>query len=137
MDEAGLYSKKNLMKGELVFRGTALLTETKRTTHTIQLDWDKHVTMDMPATLVNHSCEANVGIKENELGAYDFFALHDIPAHAEVLWDYETAESEIANFPCSCGAYKCRGSLQGYKIHGKEVCKAYGTEYVAPYLLRQ
>lgn len=133
----GLYSKKDLRKGELVFRGAALATTSARTTHTVQLDWDKHVTMDMPATLVNHSCDANVGIKENELGAYDFFALRDIPMNTEVLWDYETAESEIANFQCSCGADRCRGFLQGFKTHGKEVSKAYGTEYVAPYLLRQ
>ena len=133
----GLYSRKDLKKGELVFRGAALSIDTTRTTHTVQVDWDKHVTMDMPATLVNHSCEANVGIQENELGAYDFFALCDIPINTEVLWDYETAEDEIANFPCFCGADKCRGTLQGFNSHGDEVLKAYGSEYVASYLLQK
>ena len=133
----GLYSRKDLKKGELVFRGAALSIDTTRTTHTVQIDWDKHVTMDMPATLVNHSCDANVGIQENELGAYDFFALCDIPVGAEILWDYETAEDEIGNFPCSCGADKCRGTLQGFNGHGDEVLKAYGSEYVASYLLQK
>jgi hypothetical protein len=48
--------------------------------------------MDMPATLINHSCEANAGILDNEYGAYNFYAIKKIKTGDELTWDYGCAE---------------------------------------------
>jgi len=132
----GLFARRALAPGELAFRGRALKTSSQRDSHSVQIDWDMHVTMDRPAILVNHACQANVGIQENELGAYDFFVLRDIPEGSELLWDYEAGEAEIANFTCSCGAPQCRVTLKGFKYHGDQVLQLYGKDFIAPYLLR-
>jgi hypothetical protein len=133
----GLFARATIVLGDLVFRGTALETTRQRTSHSIQLDWEKHVTMDAPAILVNHSCAANLGIRENDLGAYDFYALRDIPSSSELLWDYETAESEMSGFDCECGDPECRGQLKGFQSHGDQVLATYSKGFVAPYLLRE
>ena len=132
----GLFARQDIPKGARVFRGRALETSHDKDSHTVQIDWTKHVTMDLPAVLVNHSCQANLGIQENDLGAYDFFALQAIPEHSELLWDYETAEHEIEDFECSCGSPNCRGVLKGFQAHGDLLVQIYGRDYVAPYLLR-
>jgi uncharacterized protein len=94
--------------------------------------------MDLPAILVNHSCEANVGIRTNNVGAYDFIALRDVKKGEEVLWDYETSEYNLyGQFLCSCGVSNCRGILKGFHSHGHTVIQLYGKEYIAPYLLRK
>jgi hypothetical protein len=109
--------------------------------------------MDLPARLINHVCNvANVGIRATRqhsqshpaaaatattttTPSYDFYAVRDIQAGEELLWDYECSEYEISNFRCQCGMPGCRGELRGYKFHGPEVLKAYGERYVAAYLL--
>ena len=133
----GLYAKKHIPKGKLVFSARALeyLDDDQRNSHSIQTDWNKHVIMDLPAVLVNHSCDANVGIQANTSGAYDFVAIRDIAQDNEVLWDYETSEYSIeSQFQCSCGAENCRGLLKGFHANGKLVEKLYGKEFIAPYL---
>ena len=51
--------------------------------------------MDLPAVMINHSCDANVGIKDNELGAYDFIAIKHIKDNEELTWDYGCAEYSV------------------------------------------
>ena len=50
--------------------------------HSIQIDWDKHILMELPARFLNHCCEPNIGVEArrglNENGSYDFVALRDI-----------------------------------------------------------
>ena len=146
----GLFATEDIPKGRCVFRGTALEVlkhndddsqddnnDNFRDSHTVQTDWDTHVVMDIPAILVNHSCHANVGIRPNNVGAYDFIALTPIKKGQEILWDYETSEYDIASqFTCCCGSSNCRGVLSGYKNHGPIVKELYGEDYIAPYLLR-
>ena len=59
-----------------------------RTIHTIQRDFDEHVLMDLPGRLLNHSCHANIGLVDNDMGAFDFYALRDIAAGDEFTIDY-------------------------------------------------
>jgi hypothetical protein len=44
--------------------------------------------MDLPARFINHSCEANVGIRDNDLGAgaFDFLALKPVLRDEELTW---------------------------------------------------
>ena len=88
--------------------------------------------MDLPATLINHSCDANVGIRDNDLGAYDFFALTDIVEGEELVWDYNASEWEISTpFQCACGSPRCRGRLRGFKHDGEHIRDAYGPFYAS------
>jgi hypothetical protein len=129
----GVHAIKPFAPGELVLKANALAT-IPRDTHTLQKDWDTHIMVDVPARLLNHSCDANVGLMDNEEGGYDFIALRMIEVGEELVWDYESTEWEIRGFEkCICGAANCRGSIGGFKKHGAEVEAQYG-EYIANYL---
>eukprot|EP00586_Coscinodiscus_wailesii_P020947 CAMPEP_0172494326 /NCGR_PEP_ID=MMETSP1066-20121228/45227_1 /TAXON_ID=671091 /ORGANISM="Coscinodiscus wailesii, Strain CCMP2513" /LENGTH=177 /DNA_ID=CAMNT_0013265217 /DNA_START=208 /DNA_END=741 /DNA_ORIENTATION=- len=130
----GVRASRTFSKHEKVMTAKALAV-TARDAHTLQKDWDKHVLVDLPSRFINHSCEANVGIKDNSLGAYDFFALEEIKEGEDMFWDYETAEYEpLGGFQnCKCGALKCRGLMKGFKDSGNTIKKQYGS-YYANYL---
>eukprot|EP00978_Attheya_sp_CCMP212_P011521 scaffold28448_cov51-Attheya_sp.AAC.2 len=129
----GLEASRSFREGDKVMSSKALEV-TPVGSHTVQTGWDRHVLIDLPARFVNHSCDANLGIKDNIGGAYDFFALKEIEEGSELLWDYETSEYEIGSFEtCLCGSQRCRGSLGGFKKHGDQIKNFYG-EYVADYL---
>jgi hypothetical protein len=120
--------------GELVMRGKAMQVSSEPCSHSVQTDWDRHVIMDLPARYINHSCDASVGIRANDFGAFDFFALRRIDKGQELLWDYETSEYKISSaFRCTCGASNCRGVLKGYEFHEETVRERYGN-YIADYL---
>lgn len=95
---------------------------------------DAHIYIDLPARFINHSCDANCGIKDNEFGAYDFFARRVILEGDELNFNYETTEHVISAFEtCMCGSENCRGYVAGFGKHGDELKEDYG-EYVADYL---
>ena len=132
----GLFALERFEKGEFVLRGNALLVNDVQDKHSIQTGWDLHAQMDFPARLINHVCgDANVGVRLNETGAYDFYAMEVIHPETELLFDYETTEYHIEDFPCHCGSQHCRGSLQGFKSHGPDVLRHYETDFISPYLL--
>lgn len=134
----GIYASRNLLKSERLIKITPLSISDSPNQHSIQIDWDKHINVDIPARFVNHSCnEANVGIKILDESA-DFYALRDIPEGDELLWDYETSEYHVSeSFPCNCGSSTCRGQIRGFRFHGSQVLAAYGPEFIAPYLLEK
>ena len=132
-DGWGVMASKPFAGGELILSSTAIATITKDA-HSLQKDWDKHVLIDLPARFINHSCNANVGLQDNDKGAYDFIALREIPEGAELFWDYETTEYDITGFDmCMCGEKRCRGSIGGFHKHGEQIKHHYG-KYHAAYL---
>jgi hypothetical protein len=133
----GVFSEKAFSCGEKIMTGKAVFLQTHRDSHSVQTSWTTHAIMNLPAILINHSCNANVGIQDNEVGAFDFFALRDISPGDELVWDYEASEWEIKGFKCSCGAPNCRRELRGFGVHGDQLLKLYGEQFVARYLLTQ
>lgn len=131
----GLFADRNFVEGDKIMSSIAKSISIERDSHSVQTGLQKHVTMNIPAILINHSCSANVGIHDNDEGAFDFYALCVIKKGEELLWDYETAEYEIESFSCSCGAIGCRRELKGFSKHGEIVKKLYGDKYIARYLL--
>jgi len=133
----GLVSSRLFQKGEKVMSSHAICISHCRDSHSVQMAWDQHANIDLPARFVNHSCDANLGIKNNysdDTGVYDFYALKDIDEGKELLWDYETSEYEIGSFDnCLCGSPKCRVSMGGFKKNGDKVKKMYG-DHIADYL---
>lgn len=126
---------QRFQRGEKILSSAVLSESSVRHSHTVQVGWERHVVMDLPARFINHSCDANVGVRDNEAsGAYDFFAIRDIEPGEELLWDYEAAEYEISAFEkCLCGSPKCRKILGGFKMNGDKIRELYG-EYYANYL---
>jgi len=58
---------------------------------------------------LNHSCDPNCEVDEIK-GRVWLFALRDIAAGEELVWDYNLYDDE-APAPCSCGSANCRGTM--------------------------
>ncbi|KAL7484436.1 hypothetical protein ACHAW6_010076 [Cyclotella cf. meneghiniana] len=143
----GAYAARNFMKGELLISsklkdvnaGGAIKSSAASCAHSIQIDWNKHILMDLPARYLNHSCEPNVGVLGlNANGSYNFVALRDISCDEELRFDYETTEFEVGAFSvCCCGSSRCRGKVYGYKYNGHFIRENYNEENIASYLLQR
>ncbi|TDV44192.1 SET domain-containing protein [Actinophytocola oryzae] len=105
-----------LRPGERVVIGRAVQVVPHRTSHSFQIAWDTHVDLDEPARYINHSCDPNTGIQDNNHNGFDFVALRDIAPTEEITWDYETSEYvSIAVAHCLCGAATCRTTIHGFQ----------------------
>lgn len=61
------------------------------------------------AAYLNHSCDPNCEVDEIKDRVW-IFALRDIAAGEELLWDYNLYDDEDPA-PCHCGSPKCRGTM--------------------------
>ena len=61
------------------------------------------------AAYFNHSCDPNCEIYEVKGRAF-IFALREIAAGEELLWDYNLYDDDDPA-PCHCGSPKCRGTM--------------------------
>lgn len=130
----GVFAAIDFAKGETVLVGRKVRVLPQRTPHSIQMDFDLHVLIDEPAVLINHCCQPNTGVRNNQWGGYDFVALVDIGAGDEITFDYETTETEFsARFQAACDVPECRKQLCGFFNLPVEVRKSYG-EFIADYL---
>jgi hypothetical protein len=122
----GLMALRNLEKGERIIQSKTLETMTVPNSHTIQMDWHRHVLLDLPARFVNHRCHtANLGLKENqEEQTFEFYVLRDIAKGEELTWDYCDTEYDMESpFTCTCGDTHCRKIVRGWKYEEKSSCK--------------
>lgn len=104
-----------------------------RTNHSFQIDWNTHVDLTSPACYINHSCDPNTGIRDNDHGGFDFVALREIAPSEEITWDYETSEyTSIAVPRCRCGAANCRKVIRGFRYRRAD--RTWRPTYLADYL---
>ena len=131
----GLFASRDFSVGDLVMTSKPIVVTETRDSHSVQIDWNTHIQMNLPARLINHSCFSNVGIKNNENNdSYDFRAIRPITEGEELTWDYEASEWELSTpFDCGCGSANCRKRLEGFKVNGSIIREQYG-EYYADYL---
>ena len=61
---------------------------------------------------LNHSCDPNCEIDEIK-GRVWLFALRDIAAGEELVWDYNLYDDDEPA-PCHCGSRRCRGTMYGW-----------------------
>ena len=60
---------------------------------------------------VNHSCDPNAGVRIEGTAA-ELFAIRDIAAGEEILFDYSTTlDEEDFTMDCRCGSPSCRGRV--------------------------
>jgi hypothetical protein len=129
----GLVALQTYQPGDKVLTAKAVAS-VPRDSHSVQKGMDAHVRIDLPARFINHSCDANCGVQDNEFGAYDFIARRTIQEGEELSFNYETSEYVISAFEeCMCGAKNCRGYVAGFGTHGEQLKDDYG-EYIAGYL---
>lgn len=133
----GVFAAKSFKKGELVIRGKKVKKVNERTDYSFQTDLNTQVQLNTPARLVNHSCDPNLGVKNNKLGGYDFIALRNITSGEELTWDYAMTEliSISIKNKCMCKTDRCRGTIGGFLCLSFEVRKKYG-KFIAEYLKR-
>jgi uncharacterized protein len=133
----GVFATKKIVQGETVVVGIPIEEVPERTIYSFQMDFNLYVNLDKPAVVINHSCNPNTGVRNNQFGGYNFVALGDIEADEEITWDYETTEYEsIAVSRCLCGSLSCRGKTLGFKFREQMLRDRYG-EYIADYLKTQ
>ena len=120
---------------EVVVFGGAGQVVPERTNHSFQTGLHTHVDMAPPACYLNHSCDPNTGVVDNDQGGFDFVALREIATGEEITWDYETSEFiSIAVPHCRCGAANCRGVIRGFLYRCSD--SAWQPTHLAGYLRR-
>lgn len=130
----GVFAARDFARGETVIVGKAIEYPAERTRMSVQLDWARHVEMDAPAALLNHSCEPNLGVRENQWCAYDFVARRTILAGEELAFDYAMTEhSLVASLSCLCGSATCQGEIRPWRERDNEWSDR-NAEWIAPYL---
>lgn len=70
--------------------------------------------------LINHSCDPNVGIKNDNM-----VAMRDIEVDEELAYDYAMTDSGDWNNECLCGSEKCRVRRSGKDWMIPELQKKY------------
>ena len=109
---------------------------SRRSRHSIQVDFNHHIEFPSPIRIFNHSCEPNCGYLVRAADEIlEVVAIRPIAAGEELTVDYATFEEEIEHMPgpCLCGAPSCRGRILGYHALPKELRERYGS-LIAPYL---
>ena len=131
-----VFARRPYSQGETVVTSRRVSTTTERSVRSIQYDDQVHIYMDEPALLLNHACDPNTGIANNEKESFNFIALRDIDAGEEITWDYETTEWDLVGiFDCQCEATQCRGQLRGFPSLDQALVHSYGA-YIADYIKR-
>jgi hypothetical protein len=108
----GVFASRDLAPGEIILaiEGPIIdFAETKRRgpreCMAIQIGPDRYIDTQPPGVFVNHSCEPNAGIRQNQ----NLVALRKIRQRQEIRYDYSTTmEEDSFAMQCLCGAPTCR-----------------------------
>jgi hypothetical protein len=107
-----LHSTTSFKKGEVICNFKAGLTQKNATYLTVQVDIDKHITLQ-PEFLqyINHSCEPSVFFDTTTM---QLIALQDLNAGDEFTFFYPSTEWDMAQpFVCNCGSNNCLQLING------------------------
>lgn len=140
----GVYARQLVSAGEIVMIwGGRIITEAEieqvpqeLRRAVVQIEEGLYsVTMGEPepADYINHSCNANVGMR----GQIVLVAMRDIEAGEEACFDYAMTDgSPYDEFECACGAPNCRGWITGNDWRRPELWDQYAG-FFSPYLQRR
>lgn len=84
---------------------------------------------------VNHSCDPNCGVRDNEFGAHDYVAMKKIKNGDELTYDYVMGNHVVESIQgkCLCGSEICRTYITGWKElprDRREAYKGFMSQYV-------
>jgi hypothetical protein len=81
---------------------------------------------------VNHSCRPNAGLQVSGL-TVKLIAIADIPAGAEICFDYSTTmDEDDFQMPCRCGIAQCRKLVRDFKHLPPDLQRRYANLGVVP-----
>src|SRR3989344_1957497 len=142
----GLFAKEDIKKGELVFikaghivdHQTHLDLENRLGEYCLQITHDYYLCptneeeVRDTAIYINHSCEPNVGPE----GQISFYALRDIKAGEELVYDYAMTTDREYKLECKCGSKNCRKVITGDDWKRKDLQKKYSIHFTT-YILEK
>ncbi len=108
----GVMTCMDFKAGDVLFSFTGFFSE-EITQYTLQVHEGLHLHDPFFMGRVLHSCDPNATC---DMETRTFYALRDIEAGEFITMDYcETEDYLFKTFPCSCGAFNCRGEVKGRK----------------------
>jgi hypothetical protein len=106
-----------------------------RDAYSVQVSEHEHVYLQDPANLLSHSCDPNLYIRDNDVGAYSFYATRNIQPGEVLAFHYGMCEAEVVAFSvCHCGSPRCTGTVTGFKAASLHVQDELYRLGVAAYL---
>lgn len=124
---AGVYTKKDIRRGELVARITGNIVPNI-SQHTLQITPTTHMYDPYFTGYLLHSCSPNIYLDMTE---FEVWALLDIEAGQPLTMDYASTEDILfKQFPCLCGTPNCRFWITGRKEEVNDNGMAYIEQQV-------
>jgi len=84
---------------------------------------------------LNHSCEPNCAVSIDDDNRATLFALEDIPAGAELGFDYSTTSTDDLGtwrMDCTCGSASCRRVISGCQYLDPSLVANYRSKNILP-----
>ncbi len=108
----GAFTEEPIPAAALIIRFTGPLlsyAQTTPSTYALQIGPDRYIGASGKADdFINHSCEPNAGLRITGTEA-DLYAIRDIAAGEEILFDYSTTlDEDDFTMRCQCGSRSCR-----------------------------
>lgn len=115
----GLFAKKIIKVGEEILRFNGPYIDFKQTLSkgnkqgdALQIGNNLYIDVEEPGRFVNHSCNPNAGIQDNNV----LIALQDILKGEEIYFDYSnTMDEDHWTMQCKCGNKNCRESIKDFR----------------------
>ena len=100
--------------------------QTSASTYALQIGPDLYIgASGEPDDFINHSCEPNSGLRIDGT-TVDLYAIRDIAAGEEILFDYSTTlDEDDFTMSCQCGAPSCREIIGDGKYLPEAVWQRY------------
>jgi SET domain-containing protein len=132
----GVFAEEPIASGTLIiaFTGPFLrYAETNVDTYALQIAPDLYIGESGGLDdLINHSCEPNAGFHIEGTKA-ELFAIRDIAAREEILFDYSTTLDENDfTMACLCGTPSCRKVIGDGKLLPPDVWNRYMALGILP-----
>jgi uncharacterized protein len=144
----GVFTDASIAAGSLIIRFTGpplRHAQTTASTYALQVGPDLYIgASGGPDDYINHSCEPNAGFRIPAEGPVrplaptaDLYAIRDIAAGEEVLFDYSTTlDEDDFTMECRCGAPSCRGTIRDGKYLPEKVWQRYEELGILPGYVR-
>lgn len=116
----GVFANRDIAPGETILRfGGPIIdfAETKRRgpkeCMAVQIGFNRYLDTQPPGVFVNHSCDPNAGIRDDER----LVAVREILRGEEIRFDYSTTmEEQSFTMECLCGSPECRGVVTDFSL---------------------
>lgn len=137
----GVFAEEPIAEATLIIRFTGpLLRHAETTAHTLALQIGPDLYIGASGGLddfINHSCEPNAGFRIEGTIA-DLYAIRNIAAGEEILFDYSTTlDEDDFTMACRCGRPSCRKLIGDGKYLPHDVWQRYLGLGILPEYVRK